>query len=268
MLKNANWLRVALVVIVMAAVLCNNASASVDIQNVSISTGKDHHDGKPLDQSIYAIPPWCFELQVQGSGITSVEVTLPDTTQLSLADWGNGRWGIEGEDYSTLTDLRQDYPAGEYLFTINGGADTVTIIHNEAEPSGIAEIAYPTLNASDVPYHSPTFSWESCEGFGQTLWLQVEDAITGSEVFSAGANINDTSAVIASGLLSGRDYYFGIDVLNYTAGSSTSTGGDAFEHRSTFYYFNHVEFATVPEPATLSLLLVGGLAFLRRKKRQ
>lgn len=219
---------------------------ALDVKGILISHSKDYYDGLPLDESKYGSTPWNFGIDVQGIGITSVSVTLPNSNTLNLEDFGDGEWGIELSNFNNATEWLTDYPMGTYIFSFNGGTDTVAVVHNETEPGGIANITYPVVDANDVPYENPVFTWDFCVGFGDLLQLHVDDELIES-VFEDVLPITSTSVVV-TGLLPARHCYFGIDVVNMTEGDEATVGGDSFWYVSEFSYFNEVEFQTLPVP--------------------
>lgn len=226
--------------------LFNTEAFALDIEAIHISHSKDYYNGVPIDQSMYASTPWDFEIFVQGTGITSVSVTLPDSNTLGLEDFGEGEWGIEVFDFNSDAEWLTDYPMGTYTFSFNDASDSVAVVHNEAEPGGVANITYPQVDASDVSYANPVFTWGSCVGLGNELHLQVEDDIV-EGIFREDLPATATSVVI-TGLMPSRHCYFGIDLDNTTRGDEITAGGDSFWYSSRCGHFNEVEFQTLPIP--------------------
>ncbi|MCK4822660.1 hypothetical protein KA005_43255 [bacterium] len=240
----------AILVMVAALVfgfLFSSEVFALDIVNVDIWHSKDYYDGLPIDQSKYALTPWDFGIGVQGIGITSVSVTLPNSNTLDLEDIGDGEWEIEIIDFNSATEWLTDYPMGTYTFSFNGGSDSVAVVHNETEPGGIANITFPDNDANDVPYENPVFTWDSCVGLGDSLRLHVGDELLVESIFKEALPATATSVTI-TGLLPARHCYFGIDLCNTTKGDETTVGGDSFWYVSNFTHFNEVEFQTLPIP--------------------
>jgi hypothetical protein len=238
--------KVIIITFVVVGIITQSSNA-LDIYYIDIDHGHDFYDGLPLDQSKWALPGWGFDIDVEGDGITSIKVTLPDSNEIYLEDFGDGAWGIEDWDFNTPEDLLSIYPMGTYTFSFNDGNDTVSLDHNEPEPGGIANITYPINDANNVPYENPVFTWDDCNGFGEALYVYVKDELTKEEVCPNRLTIDATSQKI-TGLLSARPYYFGIDVFNSTEGDRTTNGNDSFWYDSSFFYFNHVTFTTMSIP--------------------
>lgn len=237
----------AIIIAFVVTGIITQTSNALDIHYIDIDHGQDFYDGLPLDQSKWELPPWCFDIDVGGEGITSVKVTLPDSNEIYLEDYGDGEWGIEDWDFNTLNDLLSAYPMGTYTFSFNDDADSVSVDHNEPEPGGIANITYPVNDANNVPYESPVFTWEDCSGLGEGLDTEVVDELSNDEVYDNRLPIDATSQEI-TGMLPARQYYFAIDVFNRTQENRMTNENDSFWYDSSFFYFNHVTFTTKPIP--------------------
>ena len=106
------------------------------------------------------------------------------------------------------------------------------------------------------------YELDSSEALSFGEWAHIQGIYNGTgpgagltlNVYDASNNIIGTDYVAVSGTLDPSSYslYFGVDLGN----SLTSWGGGIDEVR-----------VYVPEPATLGLLVVGGLALLRRRRK-
>lgn len=241
--------RAILILASILSLLCSSASFALDVDYINIQIGKDYYNGLPDDQSIYAQPPWFFDIFTGGSGITSVDVTLPNSNRIILEHFGD-EWGLEANGFSTLNELLNEYPNGTYTFSFNGGEDSVSLIYySETEPLGIANITFPDNDADNVPYENSTFTWDSCAGFGENISISVEDGILlDEEVFeNSGIPIDKTSQII-TGLLPARNYYLSIDVNNGANNTTYTDGADSFWYSHKFYFANYISFKTLPMP--------------------
>jgi hypothetical protein len=245
-------------------------ASDVDVAWANVGHYKDHLDGVPLDQTEYAVGPWGITLELGGTGVNNVSVLSPSGVSVSLEATGPNSWGFS-EDFSSKSATFLKYPSGLYRFSINSGAVTLNVTEDNAEPLGLADILSPSHASAGVSL-TPTFSWSPCAGLGEALSYYVEDDQTGQRFLPQDfSDIGATSwkyqpSLESDVLLQSHEYWFGIDVTNYSLSTSTTSAGDEFQALSQFLYFNQISFSTVPEPATLSLLAVGGLLALRRRR--
>lgn len=218
------------------------------LDSVYIGHSKDHIAGAPLDQYNYPDGPWSFVVQTYGTGIRSVSVTTPTGGTFDLT-YGNGRW-VLSEDFLTKAQLLGKYPMGTYRLTFNDGQDTVDIVENQPEPLGLADIQYPSHDAKNVPVANPQFGWTSCEGLCSRLCWYVQEDRTGQKLLPKdGQDPGVTSWVYPEWLLPGRTYWFCIDATNPSPEPHMvrSAQGRDVPALTQFFYFNQVQFTTLPD---------------------
>jgi len=191
---------------------------------------------------------------VFGTNLNSVKVTSPAEVTEDLEP-GPGYWVWDREEkYATLEDLRQDFPTGYYEFTFNEGEaseDSATVFMNPEEPMGFANIEHPLDGATDVQL-SPTFLWDSCSGYGDTLLVVVGDIVADDDLFLAELNIDETSwtpGLLPQGSLC--DFEVSVQTGNETSG--TTENGDAFNFLDVFQWSNRVTFTTESPPSDLDI---------------
>ena len=272
------WLLCAVVVLAMAVV----APAAVDIDQIYISDTKFFEDGTPEAN------PWSFFLGVEGSGITTADFEDPNGGSHTLIEESPGHWFFEAEGYATLTLLRAAFPTGTYTVAIDDGLptdDEVELYHSPgSEPGGVVDFVHPDTSLNEhlaVPL-LPTAEWTSASGLGNVNTLsgflfEYTDYGLGTEDDEQVAdewwpNNTQTTWTLPSppGPLTPATWYeLAIGMWNSTNSAKTmETGGDPFTYFDAIGYDNAVDFLTVPEPATVVLLVAGGVGMVvRRRKR-
>lgn len=230
---------------IMLTILIATAGTAegLDVYRIEFWEGKYWWDGA-LEPKPYGL--W---VSVSGSGISDVNMTLPDSNIVTLqgGQAPGGGWGFEIEDYNSLQELREGFPTGNYVFTFNGGADSVTLNRNPNMPTGFADINYPSDEANDVPLN-PTITWQSCVGYGDAIMVGVWDENLGTGQGSDFIDINQTSWTPPSVLEPGHLHELEVAVLDGTVGQPyepNTTNGDVFEYYDLFEHCNTILFTTV-----------------------
>jgi len=162
-------------------------------------------------------------------------------------------WAIEIEDYNSLDELRNDFPTGDYTFSFNNGADSVTLNHNPIQPTGFAVITYPADGATDVPLN-PTITWQSCVGYGDAvavyIWDKTDDKMVQINKFPY-LDIGQTMWMPGP-LHLGHLYDLEVTVFSGIMGqpsNQTTVHGDGFYFYDLFDYSNGVYFTTTTAPS-------------------
>ena len=211
-----------------------------DITEIGIDQFKDYQDGSPL------AAPYGIEIFVEGTGLGEVTVEDPYGVVHTLVQYGPGEWDFEDYGYADLTALEAVYGSGEYIFTFNGGADTVTLNYAVAEPAGFADITYPAHNQLDVE-SNPEYTWNTAAAFGEALgmWIVQNPEGMGSDIYEEwNADINQTSWQPGP-LVLDEDYEFELSVINFHGGApqnAATVGDDDFTYEGAFEYINIIEF--------------------------
>jgi len=257
-----------LAVTLVAGLVVPSVADALNIEEIFIDTAEDYLNGAAPPYDRY----WMEDLEVVGTGITSVTVTPPGKSPVSLVFDGEG-WELSGNvQYATLAALRADYPVGDYLFSFNGGADSVTVPYDPTAPSGIVDLS-SIHGRTDVPWQTPTFSWPAYVGTGDTLGMWLVDPGVGSDLYDTPppVAIGETSWTLPGDLEPSHAYELEVSVYAVQDGQPApleTVGLDEFTYYPVFKNINIVEFST-PEPATLVLLGLGavGLVASRRSKK-
>jgi hypothetical protein len=273
MKKRGGLLKVYVLTAMVSAVLipAENAVGGPDIHRIDLIDSKLWLDGM-LEPKPYGI----FAAVMGSSDITSVTMTPPGKSPIDLDCWKCGpgwcMWEFEAEDYATLAALRANFDVGDYIFTFNGGADSVTLSHNPVKPTGFANITYPSHGATDVPLNLTT-TWDSCVGYGDGLGFSLWDETVYKmvEVTYPHVDIAQTSW-ISGPLEPGHLYELEVSVFNGTAPQPydrTTDLGDNFIYYDLFEYTNAVYFNTIPAPGAFVLAVIGAsvVGWLRRRRK-
>ncbi|MDH3785767.1 MAG: hypothetical protein OEV00_10630, partial [Acidobacteriota bacterium] len=203
------------------------------------------------------------------AGITSVTVTPPGggSPFPLVYDASEDFWFVVFEGYTSLTDLRNDYPLGGYLFEFNGGAMSKMLIYMQNQPACYADITFPT--ASCVVSPTPTLTWElplGCSpGAVDALLedLSVDDSVfdlsfipgsSGSITLPNGPVTPPPFQPLPPGvpLTIGTPYEFGVDVVG-SQFSIEFIGGDSFEYFAAFRNDVDIAFTVGGDSAVIEL---------------
>jgi len=219
-----------------------NAVFALDIYNIIMWDTEYREDGSPLES-------FEFAAGVSGDGITQVTITPPGGSPIALSSSLTDPffWGFSDETYDTLAALRAAYQAGNYVFTFNGGADSVTVNHNPTIPTGFANITYPANGATDVPLN-PVFTWDSSVSYGDALNTAVaEEEMEGLLDTQVLIDIAQTSWAVGP-LNPGILHWLEVAVFAGTESQPyilETVNSDLFEYYDLFENCNMVFFTTI-----------------------
>jgi len=218
----------------------------LSLDTVKITQLKMHHDGAVEPQ------PYLADIAVAGANITDVAVQDPHGGVHALAfegDTGGGQqlWRLR-ERFSDLATLQAVWGNGGYLFTFNGGDDTVTIQYNVVEPTTFANITNPA-DGSHVPPGELNCAWDFLGTGGDYIdaWLNQDPAGTPVEYDAVRRLPINSTGWMPRDLLADTDYALGVAVVNQQGGGSvalTTDGGIGFDFAGTFQWLNVVDFDT------------------------
>jgi len=223
------------------------AVATLNIDSIRFNTKKVYRAGT-LETDPFDVGALVF-----GANINSVQVTSPTNITEVLETNGVYWYWDREEKYATLDDLHQDFPPGFYEFTFNEGEDTedsVTVWYDPEQPTGFANITYPADEATDVPV-TPTFTWDSCSDYGDSLLAGVCDIETDTDPYLEELNIGQTSWTPGP-LVPKRLYQFGIGIRKARPMQPLTTEyGDALNYFDVFTWGNYVRFTIPSEPQVM-----------------
>lgn len=224
-------------------------AGNLDIYEIEIISEKYWSGGLPEDK------PYGFSVRLSGSNdINAVTLTPPPPANSPIVFdkwgcWDGGcMWALESEDYNSLAELRSVFPTGDYTFSFNNGADSVTLNHNPIQPTGFASITYPNDLATGVPL-IPTITWDFCVGYGDglrlLLWDETDDKMVEINKFPY-LDIGQTMWMPGP-LDLGHLYELEISVFDGIMGqpsNQTTVHGDGFYFYDLFEYENSISFTT------------------------
>ncbi|MHC4436123.1 MAG: hypothetical protein ACYS3S_02100 [Planctomycetota bacterium] len=242
--ENTGISKACFLMIMTSALLIMPADAvfALDIYMIIIWDTEYREDGLPLES-------FEFSVGVIGDDITQVTITPPGGTPIALNSSPTDPlfWGFSDEEYDTFTALRIAYPTGDYVFTFNGGEDSVTVNHNPTVPTGFANITYPPNNAINVLLN-PVFTWDSAIEYGDALHMAVaEEDMEGLLDMVFLADVANTSWAVGP-LNPGVLHWLEVSVLAGTGSQPyilQTDNTDPFEYYDLFENCNIVFFTTV-----------------------
>lgn len=235
-------------------------TATLDLQWASFDRELIHHNGQPTGVPEYGIKPWHAGLAINGQGITSASLTTPSSQVLPMQLDDNGDWSAK-QWFDTRDEMLAAFPDGQYILSLNGGADSVALNYVAGtEPGGVVQITSPSADAIGVPSTSTQFTWTSAVGLGDKLDLYLFDGTNLNEVYKLqNAPISQTQWTLPGSLQGSKEYVFLVGVIHEQKLLPTTTGGDAFEYFAPWHSWNNtIKFTTAgAQPAGVVLPVSG-----------
>jgi hypothetical protein len=273
-MRARTWLVSLLVAVIFGAWATAPRVASASILNVdSASLEYRQYFLNDVPQNI-----WEFDIHVEGTGLAGAGVTItkPDLSTFPLT-WSGNDYSTHTA-YSSFSSLQGVYPAGTYGFNIgNSGQIIFNLTLTGTAPGGIATNLSPAHLSTGVPL-VPAFSWNGVttgdgdailtnllqpghgQGYGEVITDTNFPGITGSVM-----GVTSTSWDPGVTLDPGGEYALAVSVERGSEATLT-IAGDTFDTFAAYGFVNQSDFIATPEPATLSLLVLGGLLAIRRRK--
>jgi hypothetical protein len=251
-----------------------------------------------LDMFKYSDPAFESSLQVNLTGVpgvTGVTAHAADGSPLTLSAYAPGQYVAPLGPFTLFTQahaasignwsLAVEFTGGgvaAYNFTVNDFRTPFTATSFPPAPTVLS----PAHDATGVAA-SPTFTWDnggthtgSLESLFVSVWSQAVPGVGIFEnSFGGSLGLNDTawtpSIVLPAGLASflvqyetnaNEDANVADPVFN-AAASTVADPGLGWTSSGDLFSSDLINFTVAPEPATLALLALGGLALLRRRSR-
>ncbi len=260
-------------VVGLIVAVAGTAQAALDIDLIFMTSVKEHLDGTAGGT------PWGFEIWFNFDDpdtLHHIDVTLSGGGVGSFTineDFGYWEYGVF--DYSSLGALQSDYPAGDYTFSFedsgNDVLNSVTLDYTGlSSPLNRVDFINPSYDGETGISTTPTFTWTVDSGDGDALGMWLFDPDTDDDIDENFPVSMDTTSWEPLGPLDPAHTY-DLEVSVFGAGATVgedTVGDDTFEYALAFEYLNEIEFTTVPEPATIALLGLGGLLLRKRRDRK
>jgi hypothetical protein len=231
--ENTGILKAFYVLIMMSAVLILPVDAvALDIHDITISEVEYRLNGVP------GADPYEFYCFVRGNDITTVTITTPSGVVYDLEPWPTSQYDWElCIDDLTLAEIQTSFPRGtaaNYVLTFNGGADSVSLIHNPTLPGGFANITYPVHNSYNIPLNL-TITWDPCVGYGDVLNTALFEEVSDIMVDMQWRIPIETTTWTVGPLNPGLLHWLEVSVYTGTTPSAQSTAGsDAFDYYNIY----------------------------------
>ena len=203
-----------------------------------------------------------FSVEIEGSNIVAGTVTTPGSAVYALA-FDDESWDF-GRGSATASDL-DEFVSGTYHITLTGsdGLDRNFTVELPAKDLPTDSPAFDQPMGFETTNVRPTLSWQaSADPDANKTYFEVFGVCDGQWDFGELFDNTVTSFTPTEDLPLGG--YIG-SVFYGDHSEGTTTEGAPLQ--ISFYNGLDSYFNVVPEPATLSLLALGGLAVLRRRRR-
>jgi len=257
---------VSIGVVAVAVGISPSAYADVGTHVTKVAMSKEWHYGYPGEAMQYR-----FDIGVEAdASVTGIACQTPVGGSVSLVlDPDDGGWSY-GAKYSTPSGL-DAFGHGDYTFTITYAADPAdtTVVHYGVPGGGpIPQVTQEPIVSSPVHMDvavptSLLLEWQACtDPSAQTIGIEwdPQNGIGLSGEVEELALSETQYGPIALSPNTDYDFQFTFDHVY------RGTNADGISYVIDTDAELDLLFHTVPEPATLSLLALGGLMLLRRRR--
>lgn len=248
-------------------------ASGVTLDSILISTNRGWQNNVPESD------PYKLEIELKTSDPTvkAIRVSTPagsiiPTLDLEMPNVGDWHYRSPVQ-YTTLSDLQAQYKTGtwnvQFLGDGNTVIDSVSLTYDPVAPIGVPNITYPAVDATNVPL-TPTFAWDHITGTSNVLSTDIQ-ATNGDDAYNT--LMHPSSTEWTPGPLDPlTEYQFNIG--NYAGDGISVVDGQPqgptllTDQGGSFIYLaasgneDEISFTTVPEPNTLSLLILGGITLI------
>jgi hypothetical protein len=217
------------------------------------------------------------EISVNVEGGTSVKMLKDGDTEWSTFDRWDDEFDIDSDMFDNLTDLNNEI-AGSYTMEIihSGGTSQYSFDIQAMQSTWFPANPVLALVPDQIPQqHEFSWTWEGtadAKYVEYSLWTLTEEVDFEQEYLFSDPGFDDKSLLANFGTSVGMADFF-VLYTNATdsviANWTRQLGPDVFNGLSPTEYIASEamgKFEVVPEPATMGLLALGGLAMLRRRR--
>lgn len=259
--------------VLLVVLLADPASADVDVESIRLFWAEEYDHGVQRTEDGF----FCQARLTLGAGsdaVESVTMTAPSTSEYTLDPIGGGVFAVSSGPYDTLAAMQSDFDAGNYAFTWSwdSGNQSDSITVSSFDPTQPGGVVNPS-ESSTFDYQAPQLIADWTESHGNVVTALLYDVPTDTlagALEMRGQDYDDADGHFTwnpGPLLPDTEYYASLGLWNEQTNANTSSGGDSISVNEGFANFNVTDsFTTTPEPATMALLGVGGLALLARRR--
>jgi len=264
------WGAVAMTLLV-ALVVSTRDAAALDVQQILISQGTDRTNG--------TADGYYFETEILGTGINDgVFVCINTGAWYALTVSGGGTEADYEDMSASMAALLATHPnPAQYQFYFNQTKpnptpadfqDTVLLGYGVAPPTGFAAISNPTQDETGVVL-DPNYTWSDVVGMGGYLgsWVCEESAPDVDVYAQLDGNMARTTWQPGA-IDPWTDYEIEVSVMNVAGANLQTANADTFVYYGVFDDNNCVDFETIPEPMTMTLVGTTVLVLYGRRRRR
>jgi hypothetical protein len=231
----------------LAAITAGTANAQLTVDEVSLLVFENQEAGVPAG--------WTIQVEIDGVGITSANVTPPLGDPIAVPG-DSTRRDIESTSFASFAALQDEFPpsdaSNKYVITLNG-TTTLTLDFVPVPANGFGRFTFPTAGSSTLDM-TPTFTLtNACTNcIAQSVFVQdfffggVEiERVDFGPPFPTSVELSDLMPVVAELPLGGYEACIG---AANGAIEPVSNGGQTFEYTHAALAEDCIEFSVVPQP--------------------